>query len=115
MKFIAAAFLFTICFISCKKDNNTTDNSNATINVKYDVVSCCNFWEDANCDLTDIIASAKCFLDNADIVAEDLEVVQEGPICICISCCGCCEGVTLKLKTTENDLAEIEDLGFVLE
>jgi len=119
MKFITAAFLFCLIFVACKKDNNTTEKptinlENAVIDVKYNIVACCNFWEDANCEFDDKKESAKCFLDQEGLAAVELEIVEEGPICSCVACCECCEGFVLKLKTTEEDLPALEELGFVL-
>lgn len=119
MKIILAALFFSLIFVACKKENNTTEEptinlEDVIIDVQYTVVACCNFWEDANCDLEDRKDAAKCFLDQEGLAAVELEIVGEGPICNCVSCCNCCTGAVLKLKTTEEDLPELEELGFVL-
>lgn len=112
MKFIIASFFFCIAFIACSKEEEVLDTR-----VTYTISSCCNFWEDESdiCNSNDRKENAACFLDNENITFSQLEIVQGGPICVCIHCCGCCTGESLKLKTNPENLTKLQELGFELE
>lgn len=99
-------FLTLILFTaSCSK-------SDVNVDVKGEVFSCCNIWEDfKTADNTTSEAVAD-FLTNSNISFSDLEIIDVGLAAVCVSCCQCPEGMEVQFTVDEEDLQAVLDLGF---
>ena len=108
--------LFSIIFFSfslltsCSKDD--TNGNVDTVTIKSDIFQCCNIWDEASTDLSDVEEEVKVFLVDRGIVPIEVTRGEGTPFAFCTHCCKCPTGEALFIEINQTSLQSALGFGF---